>query len=206
MELTEQQRFIVGLVYTTSFGSLAVLALLWLAGRLPRWIAAYYLGAFVLCAAGWEIWWTYGWVDGQAVTARRPEALNVAIPPLLNWLGNSLGDAAGIALLGLGLARWICGRHAFDRWRWTVFGVLLSWFVAQNLLVELFVYHGQVGGEARLSWAPLSPFGPWWNPVLFELDGRTVRFQNQLPWALMTPLLYGLAIRCRRRWPSDASA
>jgi hypothetical protein len=151
------------------------------------------------------MWWTYGWVDGQPVLERRSEALNAAIPAIANGLGNSLGDAAGIALVGLGLARLFCGKDAFDRWHWGVFAVLFIWFVGENILVELSVYHGQMGGNARLSWAPLSPLGPWWNPVIFELAGRAVHFQNQLPWVLMTPILYGLAIKCKRRWPATAN-
>ena len=38
----------------------------------------------VLCsitsALGWEIWFTYGLVDGQPVDERRPEPLNRAMP------------------------------------------------------------------------------------------------------------------------------
>ena len=88
------------LLYGTSFGALAVLAALWLLGRLPNWIAAYYIGAFLLCGFGWEFWWTYGWAGGESIVERRSAALNAAIPPLANGLGNALGDAFGIALVG----------------------------------------------------------------------------------------------------------
>ena len=55
MELTGPQVFTVALLYGTSFGALVVLAILWFAGRLPTWLTIYYLGAFVLCTAGWEM-------------------------------------------------------------------------------------------------------------------------------------------------------
>ena len=33
-----------------------------------------------ISALGWEIWFTYGLVDGQPVDQRRPEPLNRAMP------------------------------------------------------------------------------------------------------------------------------
>ena len=34
----------------------------------------------IVSALGWEIWFTYGLVDGQPVDERRPEPLNRAMP------------------------------------------------------------------------------------------------------------------------------
>ena len=47
---------------------------------------------FFICAFGFEIWLTYGLIDGLPVSLRRSEALNCAIPQDLNWVLNSLGD------------------------------------------------------------------------------------------------------------------
>jgi hypothetical protein len=205
MELTGEQLFTVALLYGTSFGALAVLTALWLLGRLPNWIAAYYVGAFLLCGFGWEFWWTYGWAGGESIAERRGAAMNAAIPPLANGLGNALGDAFGIALVGLGLARIFCGKAAFDSWKWSVAAVLFIWFVGENILVELTVYQAQVGQGEMVSWAPLSPFASWWNPTV-QIQGRGIHLQNQLPWVLMTPLLYALAIACKRQWPTKPIA
>jgi hypothetical protein len=46
--------------------------------------------------------------------------------------------------------------------------------------------------------APLAPTGPWWNPTLFSVAGRSVRFQTQIPWLLMTPLFYLIVLACYR--------
>jgi hypothetical protein len=48
-----------------------------------------YLGSFVLCALGWEIWFTYGLVAGEAVDLRRADVLNQYLPIHINWLLNS---------------------------------------------------------------------------------------------------------------------
>lgn len=200
-ELSDAQRFRVAVVYVSALAPLLLLGSAALAGRLPRWIAAAYVASFAVCALGWEIWFSYGIWDGAPVDARRPDALNRAIPQDLNWLLNSLADAGSICLVGL-LFVWLAfGRRptAFESWRWGAFAILLGWFLAQNLWVELVVYHEQLALGHRLSWAPLAPTGPWWNPTLFTVAGRTVRFQTQLPWLLMTPLFYGLALACHRR-------
>ena len=47
---------------------------------------------FFICAAGFELWLTYGLFDGLPVSERRSDALNCAIPQDLNWVLNSLGD------------------------------------------------------------------------------------------------------------------
>lgn len=201
MALTELQVFVVAVVYLSSVPPALALFYLRARNRLPRWIFQLFLYAFLICALGWEIWLTYGLVDGLDVNARRPEALSAVIPMHLNWLLNSLADATSIGLTGV-LLVWLCyGRsdRAFRQWRWGAFAVLFLWFVGQNLLVELYVYQKQLAEGYRLSWAPLIPTGPWFNPHLFEIDGRTVQLQTQLPWLLMTPVYYVLLIRFYRR-------
>jgi hypothetical protein len=199
-DLTAQEAVRVTVVYTSALAPLLLVGVGHWTGRLPRWIAAVYLASLVVCAVGWEIWFTFGIWDGAPVDARRPEALNQAIPQALNWLLNSLADAGSIGLLGL-LGVWLAyGRRptAFERWRWGAFAILLTWFVVQNLFVELFIYHEQLALGHQLSWAPLAPTGPWWNPTLFSVAGRSVRFQTQIPWLLMTPLFYLIVLACYR--------
>jgi hypothetical protein len=196
MNLTSAQWGTVAIVYLASAVPAAVLLYLYVAKKLPKWLFAVYVSSFIACALGWEIWLTYGLVDGLDVSSRRPEALSAAIPLHINWMLNSLGDAAAVGLVGV-LLVWVCyGRTdaAFRSWRWGAFTIFLLWFVGQNLLVELYVYQEQLAEGFRLSWAPLIPTGPWYNPTLFQLGGRTVQLQTQLPWLLMTPLYYGLVI------------
>lgn len=75
-----------------------------------------------------------------------------------NGVANAMGEAFGIAVIGLLLVLLVCGKTAFDRWKWSAFTVLLVWFVGENILIELTVYQGQLTGGTVISWA-LSPFG-----------------------------------------------
>jgi hypothetical protein len=202
MPLTEAQVGTVVTVYMASIVPTLIIIGLYLAGKFPRWLFYLFLGSFAICALGWEIWLTYGLVDGLDVDSRRPEALSAAIPMHINWIVNSLGDAAAIGLTGV-LLVWLCygkSDRAFVRWHWGAFTVLLIWFVGQNLLVELFIYQQQLAEGLRLSWAPLIPTGPWYNPEILEVGGKTVQLQTQLPWLLMTPLYYLLLIWMYRRY------
>ena len=202
MPLTEAQTVTVTTIYLASVLPTLIIICLYLAGKLPRWIMALFLCSFAICALGWEVWLTYGLLDGLDVDSRRPAALSAAIPMHINWILNSLGDAAAVGLTGV-LLVWLCyGRSdkAFRDWHWGAFTVLFIWFVGQNLLVELFVYQEQLAEGLRLSWAPLIPTGPWYNPIVLELGGRTVQLQTQLPWLLMTPIYYYLLIRIYRRF------
>ena len=204
MPLTEAQTATVTIVYLASVLPTLIIVFLYLTGKLPRWIFSLFVVSFVVCAVGWEIWLTYGLVDGLDVDSRRPMAMSAAIPIHINWILNSLGDASAIGLTGVLLVWLFYGRSddAFTQWRWGAFVVLLVWFVGQNLLVEFFVYQQQLAEGLRLSWAPLIPTGPWFNPVVLEIGGRTAQLQTQLPWLLMTPIYYLLLIRIYRRFNS----
>ena len=197
MDLTQEQ---IGTVVTVYFASLVptlIILGLYVLKKFPHWLFVLWLGSFVVCALGWEIWLTYGLVDGLNVDSRRPAALSAAIPMHINWILNSLGDASSIGMLGV-LLVWLgfgCSNRAFVEWRWSAFFILLLWFVGQNLWVELYVYQEQLAEGLRLSWAPLIPTGPWFNPAVFEFAGRTAQLQTQLPWLLMTPLYYAMLIR-----------
>ena len=168
---------------------------------IPLWVPSIYLGSFLICSLSWELWFTYGWIDGDPVNVRRSEVLNTWIPMHLNWLLNSLADAGTISMAGL----WLMWKYSkqniqvFEQWNWGAFSILLIWCITQNLFVELFLYHDQLSEGKSLSWAPLAPTGQFFNPLLFEFNGRSVMFQTQLPWLIMAPILYKLTILLARR-------
>ena len=168
---------------------------------IPLWVPSIYLGSFLICSLSWELWFTYGWIDGDPVNVRRSEVLNTWIPMHLNWILNSLADAGTISMGGL----WLMWKYSkqniqvFEQWNWGAFGILLIWCITQNLFVELFLYHDQLSEGKSLSWAPLAPTGQFFNPLLFEFNGRSVMFQTQLPWLIMAPILYKLTILLARR-------
>jgi hypothetical protein len=169
--------------------------------EIPLWVPSIYLGSFLVCSLGWELWFTYGWIEGDPVNLRRSATLNQWIPIHINWLLNSMADAGTIALGGLWLIwRW-SGKNSlvFQQWSWSAFSILLVWCITQNLFVELFLYHDQLSEEKLLSWAPLAPSGQFFNPLLFEFNGRSVMFQTQLPWLIMAPILYKAVIMAARR-------
>lgn len=192
-------------MYLSSLVPLLVVSVLARRRRIPRWVLPLYAASFVACAIGWEIWFTYGLVAGDPVDLRRAPELSRAIPIHLNWVLNSLADAGSVCLFGLLLVKLCFGDPAvvFRRWHWGAFLLLLIWFLSQNILVEMFLYHDQLAEGKSLSWAPLAPTGPWFNPTLFEFNDRTITLQGQLPWLITTPLFCGaLVLHFRRRRPS----
>jgi len=200
MELTVAEAFIVRNLYVTALAPLVVVLVLYASGKLPRWVIAVYGSAFWVCALGWEIWFTYGLVGGLPVDQRRAAAITEAIPVHLNWVLTSLFDAA-VCVIALLLIWLLAGRRdsAVDEFRWPACTLLLVVFVGQNVYVE-YIIHNQLELGLPLSWAPLIPTGPWLNFVLFEIDGRTITFQSQLPWVLMVPVFIYLVRCCRRRY------
>jgi len=201
MELTFEQARVVFMVYTSALVPLVLVPILRRRGAIPHWVVVVYVVSFVVCALGWELWFTYGWVAGDPVDIRRAPALSWWIPMHANWLLNSLADAGTVVLGGL----WLMWRHAkrdgsvFRRWDWGAFAVLVAWLIGQNVFVEMFLYHDQLAAGKPLSWAPLVPTGPWLNPTFFEFRDRTITLQGQVSWLLMAPLLYGSVIAYLRR-------
>ena len=186
---------VIFIVYTCSI--VPLLLVLFYKEIFPKWVPTFYLGAFLTCALGWEIWMTFGLVDGDPVSLRRSEVLNTWLPQNINWILNSLGDAGAVCLGGL----WLMWRYAgkdtkvFNSWDWGAFSVLMIWCVGQNILVEMFLYHDQLSVGKPLSWAPLIPSGPYFNPLLFEFNDRTVMLQTQIPWLILPPFLYIAVIK-----------
>ena len=160
--------------------------------KLPTWIPSFYIVSIVVCALGWELWFTYGWLDGDAVNIRRSEALNTLLPKNINWLMNSMGDAGAVLCGGVWLM-WITHKKdpiVFKKWKWSAFSIFLIWCIGQNILVEMFLYHDQLADDKLLSWAPLSPFGPYFNPILFEFNDRSIMLHSQMPWLILPWFFY----------------
>jgi len=169
--------------------------------QLPSSILKIYIVSFVICALGWEIWFTYGLYAGDPVDLRRSEVLNQFIPKNINWLMNSLADAGTVSLGGILLTGKILGtgRAVFNQWSTSAFLILLIWCIGQNIFVEMFLYFDQLSVGKDLSWAPLAPTGPWMNPVLFQFEDRTITLHGQIPWLLMTPILYMVTMYFQNR-------
>ena len=190
---------------------------LYIAASIPLILAIYYIlknkvsyrnskvliWSFIIVAIGWEIWLTYGLAGGLPVDARRSIALSCAIPQNLNWLLNSLADVL-IVWIGLFLVKIFYKKikSPFISWKWGAFLILFVWFVAQNIYVEAFFYHLQLGSIGDLSWAPLQPLGSWYNPNLFQNGGNPITFQSQSSWVIMTPIVYYLLIYFNKKNPA----
>ena len=116
MPLTDAQIGTFTTVYLASVLPTFFVVYFYLAGKLSRWIFILFLCSFVICALGWEVWLTYGLVDGLDVNARRPAALSTAIPMHINWVLNSLANAAAIGLTGV-LLVWLNYLFTSNNWR-----------------------------------------------------------------------------------------
>jgi len=186
---------------------------LYFAATLPILLAIYYLinkkvcystaytliCAFFIVVLGWEIWLTYGLSGGLPVDQRRSAMLTCAIPVNINWLLNSLADVL-IVWIGLFFVKTYYRRKMspFIKWKWGAFFILLTWFIIQNIYIEAFFYHLQLGSNGDLSWAPLMPLGSWYNPTIFTIGGNPITFQTQSSWVIMTPIIYILSIYFNR--------
>ena len=81
-------------IYSVSILPTLFILVLYFKKVLPLWVMKVYLLSFLICVFGWEIWYTYGWVDGDHVNLRRSDDLNRILPVQINWVLNSLYDAA----------------------------------------------------------------------------------------------------------------
>ena len=192
---------IIVVVYISALAPILIMIGLYRKDQLPRSIIKIYLSTFLVCALGWELWFTYGLYAGDPVDLRRSEILNLYIPKNINWLMNSLADAGTVSLGGILITGKILGlgRAVFNRWNLAAFIILLAWCIGQNILVEMFLYFDQLSVGKDLSWAPLAPTGPWLNPILFQFNDRTITLHGQIPWLLMTPILYMITMYFGRK-------
>ena len=99
--MTFEEARVICIVYTSAI--IPLIILLRYQYTLPSWVLFIYISAFLVCALGWEIWFTYGLIDGDSVIIRRSAALNTWIPLHINWILNSLADAGTVCLGGLWL-------------------------------------------------------------------------------------------------------
>ena len=76
--MTYEEIRVVFVVYLAVFMPLIIYILY--RKKLPNWIPSFYLVALVVCALGWELWFTYGWLDGDPVDLRRSDNLNTWLP------------------------------------------------------------------------------------------------------------------------------
>ena len=198
--MTLEELRVITIVYVSALAPLIIY--FYKKDRIPLWVPSIYIGSFLLCSLGWELWFTYGWIDGDPVNIRRSEALNQWIPLHINWLLNSMADAGTISLGGLWLMWKFSGKNnqIFQAWNWSAFSILFIWCITQNIFVELFLYHDQLSEGKSLSWAPLAPTGQFFNPLLFEFNERSVMLQTQLPWLIISPILYIAAIAMARKY------
>ena len=198
--MTLEELRVITIVYVSALAPLIIY--FYKKDRIPLWVPSIYIGSFLLCSLGWELWFTYGWIDGDPVNIRRSEALNQWIPLHINWLLNSMADAGTISLGGLWLMWKFSGKNnqVFQAWNWSTFSILFIWCITQNIFVELFLYHDQLSEGKSLSWAPLAPTGQFFNPLLFEFNERSVMLQTQLPWLIISPILYIAAIAMARKY------
>ncbi len=196
---------VILVVYTSALLPLVILPWLRSRNKVPAWVTTAYVGSFLLCALGWEIWFTYGLVAGDPVDMRRADVLTQFLPIHINWLLNSLADAGAITLVGLWLMWLSAGKDAqvFQSWHWGALAVFRIGCFGQNILVEMFLYHDQLAEGKPLSWAPLAPGGPWLNPTLFQFSDRTITFQGQVPWLLAPWLIYAGVIALARKDNKD---
>ena len=199
--MTYEELRVVVVVYTTAIVPIIVLFSLHLKDQLPRSILNIYISSFLICALGWELWFTYGLYAGDPVDLRRSGILNQFIPKNINWLMNSLADAGTISLGGILLTGKLMGsdRRVFNEWNVGAFLILVIWCIGQNIFVEMFLYYDQLSVGKDLSWAPLAPTGPWINPILFQYGDRTITLHGQIPWLLMTPILYFITMHFGRK-------
>ena len=172
-----------------------------LSGQTKKWIAYTLVSSFFVAVFGWEIWMNFGLIDGQHVTVRRTDALNCAIPYQINWLTNSIVDT-GVVWLGIILVNKYYNHLAlpFEKFTWPAFFILFILYMGQNIWVEMILYHNQIGSDARISWSPMMPLGPWFNPTLFNFGEREATLQAQSVWFIGTFLFYYLAIFYYRRF------
>ncbi|MBT7275765.1 MAG: hypothetical protein HN886_04845 [Woeseiaceae bacterium] len=166
-----------------------------------EWLYSIYIFSFFICVIGWEIWFNYGLYDGYNVEERRSPFLNGVLPMNINWLLNSLADAGTICLGGILLLIMISryDERIFLKWNWNYFCILMLFTLSQNIFVEMFLYFDQISIGKPMSWAPFSPFGNTLNPELLFINGRSIMLQTQLPWLIMTPILYAYAIISYKR-------
>jgi hypothetical protein len=193
LDIVEWRRTLV--VYLSAMAPIILALYLIYKNQMKKWIAFTLLSSFLIAALGWEIWVNFGLVDGDPVNLRRSDAMTCAIPMEINWLVNSLADT-GIVWFAIILVYWIFPKRAleYEKFYLIFLFTFFTWFMGQNFLVEAVIYHNQVGGDAEISWAPLMPFGPYFNPTLINFGERDITLQSQSAWIIGTIVFYSISV------------
>ena len=193
LDIVEWRRTIV--VYLSAMAPIILFLYLIYKNQMKKWVALTLLSSFLIAALGWEIWVNFGLVDGDPVNLRRSDAMTCAIPIEINWLVNSLADT-GIVWFAIILVYWIFPKRAleYEKFQLVFLSMFFIWFMGQNFLVEAVIYHNQVGGDAAISWAPLMPFGPYFNPTLINFGERDITLQSQSAWIIGTIVFYSISV------------
>ncbi len=89
----------------------------------------------------------------------------------------------GLCLVGLGLVRALCPAPHFVGFRWRELLVLLAWGQLQELGIELLS-----SGSAGWTYVPA-----WWNPSLFQFQGKHITLVPQLMWLWGAAAFYAAA-------------
>ena len=143
---------------------------------LPLWILYIFLINFVICASTWEIWLTYGAVNGDSINKRTDDD---SISKNENWFVLSLADAL-VGVVQIGCTYALFGKDVFRKWNWKAFGVIFAIGIVQNILVTWSMRSRLKNG--KLSWAPLMPI---------QTNGI---IQNQEPWIIQPFILYAIVL------------
>jgi len=198
--MLEEIRIVI-IVYICALVPMYLLFIKFKQHSMYRWLKSVYLFSLILCALGWEISFTYGLFDGFDVNERRSLFMSTMIPMDINWLVNSLADAGTICIGGILILSFISkfDDKLFLHWNWNYFLILMLFTLSQNIFVEMFLYFDQISIGKPLSWAPFSPFGASFNPELININNRSIQLQTQMPWLIMTPILYAYSIVSYRR-------
>ena len=141
--------------------------------RLPLWYLWIFLFTFGLCLIGWELWMSFGLINGDSVHERSNKNNTN------NLILMCLGDAI-IGVLQVFLAIKICGKDSFKKWNWKAFGVIFLFGIVQNIIVTILLYK-QLANKS-ISSAPMMPIK------------MNAPLMVQQPWILQPFLLYPVAM------------
>ena len=142
--------------------------------KLPLFVIYVYLINFVLCAITWEIFMSFGVIEGESVEQREEGSNNI-----FNMFMMSMADAI-VGFIQIYVAYKIFGKKGFDKWNWKVFGVIFGIGMFINILVTIVLKNRLK--DAKLSYAPFMPVQT--NPYV----------QNQEPWIIQPFVFYGIII------------
>ena len=163
-----------------------VIYYLYKSGRVERYVWTLFWVGFAI-GLTWEVPMQVlnELVEGHAVhTYVRPAPAHFSIIIFMHscWDG-------GLFLLGVLLARLVCGGPVLERFKWCELGVMVLWGQASSLWVELTAIFGE-------AWSYLPRT---WNPSLFMWSGKHITLMIQLIWLVAPIVFYLIALRLRRQ-------